>query len=131
MPNRPERDLQRTCNRYFKDAYPHVRMQAGGAGACYQTPDENGCFSKIAKRAGAIRARILKKDGVSNGFPDLFIYHPGAHGRMGLAIELKIGRGRLSEAQEAWADYLTQCGYDFVVVRTIEQFRAAVDDYLS
>ncbi len=59
-------------------------------------------------------AANLKRQGVKAGVPDLFLPVPRADYH-GLFIELKAGRGRLSEKQEAWLTALSQQGYAAMV----------------
>nr|DAW56637.1 MAG TPA: Nuclease [Bacteriophage sp.] len=61
-----------------------------------------------------VEAANLKRQGVMAGVPDLFLPVPRADYH-GLFIELKTGRGRLSEKQEAWLTALSQQGYAAMV----------------
>lgn len=59
-------------------------------------------------------AKKLKAEGVRAGVPDICLPH-AARGYHGLYIELKAEKGRESERQNEWRDYLTSAGYLSVV----------------
>ena len=72
----------------------------------YGTP--NGA-AQMAGRYGLGRA--LQKRGAHDGIPDILVFRAGADGKIGLAMELKIGKNKLSKAQEAWFKTLEQEGW--------------------
>lgn len=72
----------------------------------------------------------LKAMGVRPGVPDLLLPIPSGNWS-GLAVELKSPTGRLSPAQAAWLDRLEQAGYLVAARRSIEEFTAVVDRFLS
>lgn len=47
----------------------------------------------------------------------------------GLCIEMKTATGRLSDSQKEWQEAVTAAGYAYVVVRSLEGFRALIEDY--
>lgn len=52
----------------------------------------------------------MKLMGTKPGFHDLVLFHPvGEH--TGLAIELKIGNGKLSQSQQEWILVFQDCGF--------------------
>jgi hypothetical protein len=59
-----------------------------------------------------VTAARLKRMGVNPGFPDLVFFGP--HGEV-CFIELKAGRGRLSEAQAAVRQHLEAAGHGYLV----------------
>ena len=89
-----EHEEQREYVRWFRQAYPEVRIMAipnGGA------------------RSPATAGR-LKAEGVSPGVPDLFI--PA----WGLWVEMKRAKGgKVSPEQKEWHQYLASCGYRVIV----------------
>ncbi len=63
---------------------------------------------------------ILKRMGLSPGFPDLFIFR--ARGKYhGFAIEMKYGNGKLSEDQRKWLRRLKAEGYATAVCYTADE----------
>ena len=68
--NHPEYDLQVAAVEWMKQNYPHVRVQAGAAGAHYS----GSVFSRV------LQGLRLRKAGLSAGFPDLFVISPDAAG---------------------------------------------------
>lgn len=71
----------------------------------------------------------LKAEGVRAGYPDLFLpvakkdYH-------GLHIELKVKKGRLSDSQKDWLNFLNSQGYKAVCCYGWDEARAVIIDYL-
>lgn len=65
-------------------------------------------------KRNAREAYFLKLEGVSAGFPDLFVPELcSCYG--GLFIELKVGKNKPTKAQQDWIDYLNYAGYLAVV----------------
>lgn len=81
---------------WFNRTYPSIRHKL------HHSP--NGGYRD--KRTG----HRMKLMGTKPGFHDLVLFHPrGSH--TGLVIELKIGNGKLSQAQEAWIPIFEDCGF--------------------
>jgi hypothetical protein len=75
-------------------------------------------------------AAKLRWQGVVPGVPDLLIFEPwadlGASG-VGIALELKSRKGRLSEAQRGWLEWLKSIGWLVGAPRTFDEARAIID----
>lgn len=72
----------------------------------------------------------LKAEGVLAGVADLILLrHKDIYGA--LLIELKTAAGRQSKAQRDWQRAIERDGYKYVVVRSLEDFIKAVNDYLA
>lgn len=65
----------------------------------------------------------LKRMGLSPGCPDILIFTPPPRmpGFVGMAMELKSLRGRLSTAQVWWINELDRLGWYAVVARGLDQ----------
>ena len=117
--NHPESDLQIACVRWFDLQYPkHKHL-------LFAIP--NG--GRRSAREGA----RLKQEGVRAGVWDLFLAQPRfktSVQRAGLFIEMKAGKGKLTEAQKAFRDSLNDV-YAFEVCYTLEEFMQAITDYLK
>ncbi len=72
----------------------------------------------------------LKREGLKAGYPDIsiFVARGGYHGMM---IELKYGKGALSEHQIIWLERLNNNGYRAVVAFGFEDARKQILDYLK
>ncbi len=75
-------------------------------------------------------AKMLKREGVKPGFPDLLLLIPRGkyHGFVG---EMKFGRNRLTEKQREWKSRLEAAGYYFVMAHRWENMAAEIERYLS
>ena len=114
MSRRREADIQRDIVRFLRAALP--------AGAIvHHSPNETGAST----RAGRTRQAILAGMGVCPGWSDLVVL---ADGRV-LFLEVKTPAGRLSPAQRAFRDLAIEQGFGFVVVRSIDDARAALGDH--
>lgn len=111
-----ESKLQQACVRWFR--YQHPKL-VKNLFAC-----PNG------SRRDAVTGAILKAEGVVAGVADLLLLVPNSKYH-GLCIEMKWDRGRQSPEQMAWEDAVTAQGYRYAVIRTIEDFVAEVNGYLS
>lgn len=72
---------------------------------------------------GSIRdkktAALLQREGVKAGVPDVLIFDHTTIAESGCAIELKHGRGRLSEEQGEWASRLASRDWYWVCCYTV------------
>ena len=72
----------------------------------------------------------LKAMGMQRGFPDLFV--PLARmGYHGLFIEMKAGRGRLSEHQREWLRRLNEYGYAVAVCYGADEAITKIRRYMD
>lgn len=106
---RPEQALQQSVAAYLDHVMPHLLW--------WHVPNSSG-------NRGARLGGILKSMGVKAGVPDLVLILPN-----GLAgfIELKAGRGKLTEAQEAFRDRAVKLGCLWAEARSL----ADVEDILT
>ena len=108
--------LQKQCVRWFSLQYREYTQ------LLHHSP--NG-----GKR-NAIEAAKFKAMGVRAGFPDLILCI-ARHGYHGLFVELKTAKGRQSDNQKYYQAVLEEQGYKYVVIRSIEDFIATINDYLA
>ena len=77
---------------------------------------------------GLRNARVgaeLKRQGVKRGVPDVLIFVPSGE-YVGLAIELKVGRNRLTPEQADWLAGLESAGWATAVCHDIDEVIAAL-----
>lgn len=96
----PETDLQKACVKWFKLQYPHelINHQPNGG------------------KRNEIEAAKFKEMGTVPGWPDLFIPC------IGLFVELKSEKGRLSKNQEKVITYLKNLGYCVHIINNFDTF---------
>ena len=115
-----ESKLQRECVRWFRYAYPAMRLNL------FAIP--NG-----GKR-NLITASIMKAEGVLPGVADLFLAVVKRRCDVidiGMFIEMKIGKNKQSEHQIAFQEAVETEGYRYVICRSFDEFKKEVDEYLS
>jgi hypothetical protein len=78
----------------------------------------------------AIEAKNLKMQGVKPGVSDIFLPVP-RHGLHGLWLELKYGKGKLSEHQKKWLEDMKEQGYGTSVCYSYEEARNVITSYLE
>lgn len=115
-PTDHEHQLQVACVRWFNSEYPNLQ------GRLFAVPNGG--------RRDATTAAKLKAEGVVAGVADLILLARNKdYGA--LLIELKTEKGRQSQSQKDWQQLVTQYSeYQYVVVRTLEEFQKAIKDYL-
>lgn len=114
----PESQLQRQCVAWFRAQY------SGKAKILFAVPN-GGARSRT-------EAGVMSAEGVTAGVADLILLE--AHGPCGaLCVEIKTEErsSRQSGRQKAWAEAAVAAGNKYIVVRTLEEFISAVNEYLS
>lgn len=82
-----------------------------------------GIFLKDRASASRIIAR-MKREGLTVGFPDLAIFGRGAP----IFMEVKKKRGKLSEEQKAWIEYLRSQGLKAFVCYSFEEAQKIISE---
>lgn len=97
----------------------------------YEFPDLVDDFHHFAneRRCGWQQGRTLKRMGVKKGVSDLFLAIP-MQGYHGLWIELKVGKGKLSEEQIKFLERKTSRGYFAIAVWGHEAAKEVIKSYL-
>tara|TARA_R110002020_G_C15802489_1_gene731302 strand:+ start:105 stop:443 length:339 start_codon:yes stop_codon:yes gene_type:complete len=88
------------------------------------------CASAGGMRTSFTQAKRMKATGYVKGFPDLFVYESKGNFH-GLAIEIKILKGRPSISQLEWIDKLEQRGYYAKVCKGFEQCKSIIELYMK
>ena len=111
-----EHKLQAACVRWYRLQYPKMKHNL------FAVP--NG-----SKRDVIIGAK-LKEEGVLSGVSDLILLKSNRfYGA--LLIEMKTPEGRQSDTQKEWQQKITNDGFKYVIVRSLEDFQREVKQYLE
>jgi hypothetical protein len=110
---RPEQALQQAICQFITLAAPDLYF--------FHPANEVG---RSSPRLGAIR----KSMGVKAGTPDLVLLLPAA--KVGF-IEVKAGKGRLTEAQEAFRVMCADKGIQWAIARSVADVEAILTDWLG
>lgn len=128
MTRHDESHLQQVCVKWFRAFFPEYDI------LLFAVPN-GGLKSKI-------EAGIQKGEGVVRGVSDLILLVPSA-GFHGLCIEMKKDSvvyedGKVKHRktyqrpdQKAWQERVEAQGYKYMVIRTFDDFRHAVEEYLG
>ena len=122
-----ETSLQSQCVKYFRTQYPLLAE----------------CMTHMKnEEPDAKRRKIGAAMGVVPGYPDLMLFMPADywlcddignkvwHHYNALALELKNGKaGHQSPAQKLCEKRMKICGYKYCIIRTLDEFIEAVDNY--
>lgn len=72
----------------------------------------------------------MKLMGTRPGFHDLILFYPmGRH--TGLVIEMKIGKGKLSQAQKEWAPRYRACGFQTHTCWGLDEAKAVFRNFME
>lgn len=111
-----EHKLQAACVRWYRLQYPKMKHNL------FAVP--NG-----SKRDVIIGAK-LKEEGVLAGVADLILLKSNRfYGA--LLIEMKTPEGRQSDTQKEWQQKITNDGFKYVIVRSLEDFQREVKQFLE
>ena len=111
-----EHKLQVSMVNWFRLQYPSMRHNL------FAVPNGG--------RRDAATGRILKDEGVLAGVSDLILLKSNQH-YGALLIETKTKKGTQRESQKEWESKITADGYNYVVVRSLDDFIKEVNDYLK
>lgn len=133
-PRHDEDQLQIRCKSWYDKVYcdQHLLLEKGVQkddvanikSLLHHSPNE-GLLPR-SERDGAKR----KAMGVRAGFPDFILLMSG-QGYSYLAIELKTAKGRQSDSQKAYQRAVEMSGGKYVIVRTLDEFKQLITDYLA
>jgi hypothetical protein len=111
-----EAELQSACVRYFRLRWPKL------SGVFFAIPNGGS--------RNPIEARNMKVQGTLAGVADLLLLK-SSNGYGALCIEMKSESGRQSQSQKEFQSAAQQAGNRYVVIRTFEEFRKSVEEYLQ
>lgn len=111
-----ERQIQVQCVSWLRQRYPEVSR------VFFSVPNGGA--------RNAWTAKNLKDEGVLSGVADLILLVP-KKGYASLCIEMKKPGGRVSDAQKAFCEAAKAFKNKYVVCYSVDEFKAAVEDYLE
>ena len=117
-PRHAESGIQRACVTWFRSRYPdHAAM-------LFAVPNGGG--------RSRIEASIMKGEGVTAGVADLLLLEArGCWGSLCLEMKTKDRASRQRESQKAWQKEAEAHGNRYVICRSVEDFQAAVSEYMA
>lgn len=116
--NHKESSLQQACVYWFRLQYP------GHRALLFAVP--NGGF-RIAREAARLYA-----EGVTPGVADLILLESrGGYGSLCIEMKTTDKGSHQSDRQKEWQHYAELMGNRYVICRTFDEFKAAVDAYMA
>ena len=127
-----ENRLQQICYTWFHNQYPQYRgllcCNLNNAfasvppeiyGLLKSHPSLLKAVKQIYTKLSRIRGAIAKSMGLQAGRSDMVLYF----NKTAYMIELKKTKGRQSNVQIVWQNLIQQHGYEYVVIKTLEDFQ--------
>lgn len=115
-----ESDIQASCIKYFRYAYPELWR------LCFAVPN-GGVRNKVT-------AAIMKREGQVSGVADILLLVPSANKQYSfLAIEFKAPKnGIQSGTQKEWQKAVEKfSGGKYIICRSIDDFIKEITEYLN
>lgn len=146
--NHQESQLQQTCVAWFRLQYPHLANllthpanegngnRVSGAihkaeGTTPGVPDLLLFLPAIFKDSYDIAETFDKAVSTNIGFITDDPIKSSNPITMGLGIELKTEKGRMSESQQTFQRFFVAACYTYSVVRSFEQFQKLIKEYIA
>ena len=101
---------------------PETRLQV----SCVNWCDAHDVFVDGSPGGAAFRKGAHSARGCRPGRADLLVLEAGVDGKLGLAVELKVGNNSLQDAQAAWLARAQRKKWRTGVARSLEEFIALV-----
>lgn len=119
-----ESAIQISCVQWLHNSHPETR------GLFFCVPNENSRSGYENKRQQQISGSIRKNMGVQSGVSDTILMLPrGSY--HALCCEFKTEKGVQSPSQCEWQQRVESVGYKYIVVRSLEQFKQEMENYLA
>ena len=96
----------------------------------YQYPDVLAIHPANERKTSPQAGALLKRKGVTAGVPDILIFD-AMDGYFGLAIELKVGKNKPTEAQKAFMQKLSDNNWKTELCHTFDAARYIIDHYFG
>lgn len=107
-----ESKLQQMCVKWAKMQYPKLMI--------FAIPNEGIRSARAAMR--------MKAEGMLSGVADLFLK---IESKEPLFIEMKFGKNKQKASQKEFESKITECGCNYLVCSSFEDFKIEVEKYLK
>lgn len=119
-----ESALQQSCVRWFDFKYPELKLNL------FSIPNEGARTPRNGAR--------MKAQGRRAGVADMFLAHAkarnmpfGDYAWHGMFIEFKTSKGRQSPEQAAFQLAVEKQGYEYKIIRSLDEFIFHIESYLK
>jgi hypothetical protein len=102
-----EARIQQEIVMFFNNEYPKLR-----GCLCYNNNNS----------VGGLRGKLNKFLGVVKGRSDMVLYYKS----FSVMIELKTEKGRQSDSQRSWQYLMTNQGFEYYIIRSLEEFKELI-----
>ena len=87
-------------------------------------PEQRGLLFHVYNGAvNKVQGAQLKSKGMVKGVSDMVYLRPGGKP---LFLELKTEKGRQSPAQKDWERKVTNAGYEYKLIRSLDEFKSII-----
>ena len=119
-----ESAIQISCVQWLHNTHPETR------GLYVAIPNENSRSVYETKKQQLMSGSIRKNMGVTAGAADSALFmQRGGYGA--LFVEFKTEIGKQSDAQKLFQQNVEAQGYKYIIVRSLEQFKQEIENYLN
>lgn len=119
----PEAKLQSDCHTYLWNTHPETRL-------LYFATFNESSVRYLSKKEQEILGAQRNARGLIAGVSDSLLLLPRGEWH-GCCVEFKTEIGRQNDAQRAWQAKVESVGYKYIVVRSLEQFKQEMENYLK
>lgn len=121
-----ESKLQIACVKWFDLSYPHLKMNLFSIPSEGARTPMNGARMKAQGRRAGVADMLLTVVKQTAETETTVTFECA-----GLFIEFKADKGKQSENQIAFEKAVTTTGYKYVIIRTFDEFKNLIEDYLN
>lgn len=118
-----ESKLQSECHTYLWNTYPETRL-------LYFATFNESSVRYLSKKEQEILGAQRNARGLIAGVSDSLLLLPRGEWH-GCCVEFKTEIGRQSDAQKEWQKRVERVGYKYIIVRSLEQFKQEMENYLK
>jgi hypothetical protein len=120
----PEAIIQASCVEWLWNEHPETR------GYYFAVPNELSTSNRMSKQDQLREGAKRRAMGTLKGVSDTILLLPNAHYHAA-CIEYKTAVGYQSEAQKEFETRVKIKGYAYVVVRSLDEFKEFIENYLK
>lgn len=124
-PTHSESKLQQECVKKFRQHYKPPQY------FIFAIPNGGKRGGGKTVNGVPLEAVIMKREGVTAGVSDLFVFSPFNNSSKGLFLECKFDDGKQTDNQKQFENICLQSGYNYAVFKSEYEFFKIIKDFFS